>query len=257
MIATAAEFWCADAGDLWLYDGLDSTTGHAYRNRITYGAALSIDAVTLDAFESTCPHGDLSMAAPHYRFFDSNQGICACLETSPTDLALAYVELPAEIRKGSYRAFEETVSVPGGTETLQIDVSVAGIEPVVLPAGSFDALKVTHRFTLTLRVNGQVSRGSRELHLWYAKDIGVIQQVLDQPSAAPATGTYVERLAGVSAASTLGGFVDVHLLTAIRMRRHGCRRAASDECTPLHSTTTMRVSLGAPPRHVAIEPQPQ
>jgi hypothetical protein len=207
VIGTAAEYWAADAAALWLFEGRDNAQGRGYRDRVTMGGALAIGGRTLERFEYSRPFNDPSFAGPQYRSLDAD-GIHAYLDVAPTSLASAYLELPAQIRQETYRAFEQTYPIAGGTETDSIDVTVAGFENLALPGGTFDkTLKVTQRYTITLTINGQTVGASSNLSIWYAKGIGIVRQVLDDPSTFPATTTYVEELAGVSLPAVRGGVI--------------------------------------------------
>jgi hypothetical protein len=207
VIGTASEYWSANPSDVWLFNGRDNALNKAYRDRVTLGAPLALDGRTLMRFDYSRPFNDPASAGPQYRSLDSD-GIHAYLEEIPSTLSRAFLELPAQIRQETYLAYEQTDPIPGGTETLRIDVIVIGFETLVLPAGTFpNALKVQQRFTVTVTLDGQTASASINLNLWYAKGIGVIKQTLDDPSAVLSLTTQVEELAGVSVAAAKAGVV--------------------------------------------------
>jgi hypothetical protein len=233
VIANAADYWSASQAAFWSYDSKDNALNRVYRNRVTMGAPLALGGRTLQRFDYTLPFDDPTAAGAQYRSLDP-EGIHAYLEATPTSLAFSYVELPAQIRQETYRAFEMTEQIPGGSQTLRIDVTVAGFENLVLPAGRFDnALKAVQRFTVTVTINNQTATAFSDLTLWYARGIGVVRQTLDDPSQIPRVGTYVEQLAGLRLptvrAGVIGEFVLLDALTpAISSVTTGQPGVASD-----------------------------
>lgn len=202
VIGSAAEYWVDDPNAVWLFEGQDNAKtfgSKTYRNRITVGAPFTLAGRSLVPFLDTLPFNDPALVGPQYRSLDGD-GIRIFLEDVPTTVAQSYTELPTQIRQGSYVAYEQTVSLPGGTETLQIVVNVIGFETLTLPAGVFrDALKVQHLFNVTEfdDIGELVGAATTTFHFWYAKGIGLIKVAIDDPSASPSLNTQVEELAGV------------------------------------------------------------
>lgn len=213
VIGAAADYWAADPNSVWLFNGRDNTQNTTYRNRITMGPSQVLGGRTLARFNDTLPFNDPSSVGSQYRSLDSD-GIRIYLEDSPTSIDASYLELPAQIRQGSYLAFERIDAFPGGTETFQIHVDIIGFETLVLPAGTFvDALKTRHRFTVTAQDDEGNALGTAVLNLnfWYAKSVGPVKVTLDDPSAMPATDT-VEELAGFIVPGIKAGVVGEFLL---------------------------------------------
>lgn len=207
LIGVASDYWSADPASVWLYDGRDQRTGRTYRNRATMAPSLSLGGRTLIGFNYSRPFNDPSVSGTQYRSYETD-GVHAYLEEAPANVAESYLELPSGIRQGTYTAYRNTETTPEGTLALQIDVTFVGFENLKLPAGSVvNALKAEHRFTATLTAGGMTNSAVSTLRLWYAKGLGVVKQVLDDPMAMPTAGTYVEELAGVVAGATRAGVV--------------------------------------------------
>lgn len=207
IIGVASEYWSADTAGVWFYDGRDHQSGRTYRNRATIAPSMNLGGRTLIGFSYSLPFNDPAVAGTQYRSYETD-GVHAYLEATPTDVAQSYLELPSDIRQGTYTAYRNTETAPEGTLTMQIDVTVVGFERLSLPAGDVvDALKAEQRFTATLTAGGVTTSASSTLHLWYAKGLGIVKQTLDDPTAVPNVGTYVEELAGVMAGPTRAGVV--------------------------------------------------
>ena len=223
VIGTAADFWVSSTGSVWTLDGIDRTSGTPvqYRDRITLGNPMIVAGRMLARFDASRPFND--MAGPQYRSYDGVEGIRLWLEAVPTALDRSYIELPNNVTVGSYKAYEVTEAVPGGTLTLRIDVNVVGFEPLSMTgvASAARALKSVHTFTATATsAGGQTATASSTLTFWYIKNLGVVKQQLVDPSVPAPNNTITEELAGaistVVVPPILTGVVgDFDLLTGI------------------------------------------
>ncbi len=214
VIGQAADFWVTSADSTWVMDGTDRTgpVPISYRDKITIGAPMMLAGRQLVRFEATRPFNDDPL--PQYRSFDAAEGVRAWLEGVPTTLALSYIELPAQIRAGSYRALDVTETVPGGTLNTRIDVNIVGFEPLVTPGASFasQALHTDHTFTFTATANGQSESRSAVMSLWYAKGLGIVRQQIG--GSAQSSVSIDERLAGVMSGTIRAGVIgNLDLLT--------------------------------------------
>lgn len=217
IIAGASDFWVSTTGSAWTLDGVDLTPGTPvrYRDRVSIGDPIVVAGQLAVPFNASRPLNEA--AAPQYRSYDGTDGIRAWLEAAPTTLNLSYIELPNQIRVGSYKAFEATEAVSGGTMTLRIDVNVVGFEPISLPGVSTaSALKTVHTFTATISASGQTASASTTLTLWYVKGLGVVKQVFVDPSIAAPNNTITEELVGAITPTIRTGVVgDFDLLPAM------------------------------------------
>lgn len=202
VIGSAADYWVDDPNAVWLFDGLDNAKtfgSKTYRNRITVGTPVNLAGRSLVPFLDTLPFNDPTAVGPQYRSLDGD-GIRSFLEDVPTSVTQSYIELPTQIRQGSYVAYQQTEILPGGSETLQIVVDVIEFETLTLPAGVFtNALSVQHQFNYSEydQFGQLVGAATVTLHFWYAKGIGLVKVAIDDPNASPSTNTQVEELTGV------------------------------------------------------------
>lgn len=205
IIAHASDYWQVSSGSTWLYEGRDATTSTDYRDRANVGGSMVLAGRTLVGLQYTNMLNE--GASPEFRSFDS-EGIRTYMEVEPTDPSLSYIELPADIRKETFRAFDMTEPISGGTLRVTIDVTVAGFQDISLPAGEFrGALKTTQTFTVTLTTSTGTGTGASTAEFWYAKGLGVIKRVLTDPNLPAGTNTLTEQLAGVMAGSVKAGVV--------------------------------------------------
>ena len=205
VIGHASDYWQVSSGSTWLYEGRDATTSTDYRDRATVGGSMVLAGRTLIGLQYT---NMLNVGeSPEFRSFGS-EGIRTYLEMEPTDPSLSYIELPAEIRKETFRAFDMTEPITGGTLRVTIDVTVAGLQDISLPAGEFrGALKTTQTFTVTLTTSTGTGTGASTAEFWYAKGIGVIKRVLTDPNLPAGANAFTEQLAGVMTANVKAGVV--------------------------------------------------
>lgn len=220
VIATAAEFWGVDGDSMWTLDGSDTTAGTSaviqYRNRVTVGEPMVIGQRTLVPFRSERPFNDV--ASVQYRSYDASEGIRAWLDDLPTSASPSYIELPSQIRQGSYRAHEFSEPATGGTLTLTIDVNVVGFEPLSLAgvASTGQALKAIHTFTATFTGGGQSASAATTLTLWYMRGLGVVKQEFVDPNFAAPNNVIREELAGAITPTLSTGVVgDADLLPGL------------------------------------------
>lgn len=205
VIAYASDYWQVAGGSTWLYEGRDATTSADYRDRANVGGSMVLAGRTLVGLQYTNMLNE--GASPEFRSFGS-EGIRTYMEMVPTDPSLSYIELPAEIRKETFRAFDMTEPISGGTLHLTIDVTVAGFQDISLPAGEFrGALKTTQTFTVTLTTSTGTGTGASTAEFWYAKGIGVIKRVLTDPNLPAGANAFTEQLAGVLTANVKAGVV--------------------------------------------------
>ncbi len=216
-LGRAVDYWSADAASHWVFDGRDNVDGGAaYRQRTTIGAPLQRFARTLVRFQHSRPFNNPFGATWEYRTHDPVDGIRTFLDTDPTSLARSYVELPPQIEPGTYRAYEGSEPDGSGTRSVRIDVTIVGLEDLALPAGRVGgALKTVLRVTIT-RTIGAPTTQVTTLTRWYARRLGIVRQVLDDPGVMPQVNSYVEELAGVIVPGTQAGVVgDFTLLDAL------------------------------------------
>lgn len=218
VIASAADFWVDAAGSEWTLDGTDNRSGSPvqYRDRVTLANPMSLAGRTLVPFNANRPFNDFPET--QYRSHDSSEGIRAWLEVLPTSLTHSYIELPAQIRVGSYRAYEASEAIPGGSITVRIDVNVIGFEALTMPgvASAAQALKTIHTFTATATANGQSASASTSLTLWYIRGLGVVKQRFVDPAMPSPNNSVTEELAGAITPTLRTGVVgDFDLLTGL------------------------------------------
>jgi hypothetical protein len=182
-LGRAVDYWSADAASHWIFDGRDNVDGGAaFRQRTTIGAPLQRFARTLVRFQHSRPFNNPFGATWEYRTHDAVDGIRTFLDTDPASFARSYVELPPQIERGTYRAYEGSEPEGSGTRSVRIDVTIVGLEDLALPAGRVGrALKTVLRVTIT-RTIGAPTTQVTTLTRWYARRLGIVRQVLDDPA---------------------------------------------------------------------------
>lgn len=220
VIASASEFWVADASSVWTLDGRDTTAGTPavqYRNRATIGTPMVIGSRTLVAFSSARPLNDVGYV--QYRSYDAGEGIRSWLEVVPTTVVQSFIELPGQVRQGSYRAYDFSEPFPGGgTMSITIDVNVVGFVPLSLPgvASAGQALKVVQTYTATFTGFGQTASAASTLTLWYMRGLGVVKQEFVDPNFVAPNNVITEELAGAITPTLRTGVVgDADLLAGL------------------------------------------